>query len=272
MCLGCLDLLGCAGCSSRGAAWLVSLSCKPAYSATALVYHLVKSVDSTTRSGAGSQLSQDCSAPWQENDRSQRLSISSRKSYGACRDVTWISSRRKSLGGDRGLLACKYHAHEMRLAVVKLSPLPSCLLALVHPPSARLCWWGEPGEGVVTGNLHGKQELRFLLPKPCGCSPFGGCKQGRKQASVRPYFLGQKQGHGTKSLPLHHQIIVLDGCNCASPEEQQAASPGIVAAGRGHGYLLGAASHGQVNPCWGRNSPPNQIVNTSVSSFSLPHI
>lgn len=255
VCLCCLDLRGCAGCSSCGAAWLVRLSCKPAYSATALVYHLVRSVDSTTRSGAGSQLSQDCSAPWQENDRSQRLSISPRKSYNDCRDVTWINSRSNSLGGDRGLLACKYHAHAMRLAVVKLSPLFSCLLALVYPPPARLCWWREPGGGVVMGNLHGKQEVGFLLPKPCGCSPLGSYEQGRRQASAHSHFWGQKQGHGTKNLPLHHQILVLDGHNRASPEERQAASPSIVGAGRGHGCLLGAASHGRVNLCWGRNGP-----------------
>lgn len=60
------------------------------------------------------------------------------------------------------------------------------------------------------------------------------CAQARRQRAVHFYFVGQKQ------LPVHPQPWV------GQPW------PG--------------------NPCCGEGSPVNPIVNTSVSSFSLPHV
>lgn len=103
----CRDLPGFAACSSPQEC-LAHLPTLP----QPRVCHRGRSVDSTTRSGAGSQLSRDCSAPWQGNDRAQRVPVSPRKSCSAWRrDITWISSGRKRLGADR---ACKYQ--EKRLA------------------------------------------------------------------------------------------------------------------------------------------------------------
>lgn len=62
---------------------LGSASCEPARSAAAPVCHVGQSVGSTTRRGAGPQLSRDCSAPWRANDGSQRLSASPGKPRGA---------------------------------------------------------------------------------------------------------------------------------------------------------------------------------------------
>lgn len=154
----------CAGCSSlRGR----GMSCTPAHSATAPGCHRGRSVDSATRSGAGSQLSRDCSAPWQGNDRAQRVPVSPRKSCSAWRDITWISSGRKRLGADR---ACKYR--EKRLAWGS-SPHSPAALGLVGRAWSRMEMenWSrmemENQSRMELENLHGKWELEFLLPKFC---------------------------------------------------------------------------------------------------------
>lgn len=127
------------------------LSCTPAHSATAPGCHRGRSVDSTTRSGAGSQLSRDCSAPWQGNDRAQRAPVSPRKSYSTWRGITWISSGRKRLGDDR---ACKYQ--EKRLAWGSSPHIPAAL------------WLGgRAWSRMEMENLHGKQELGSLLLQFC---------------------------------------------------------------------------------------------------------
>lgn len=91
----------CAGCSSlRGPGECLAHLPTPAHSATAPGWHRGRGVDSATRSRASSQLSWDCSAPWQGNARAQRVPGSARKSCTAGRGVTCISSGRKRLGAD----------------------------------------------------------------------------------------------------------------------------------------------------------------------------